>query len=284
MIYRDLPGGRLYHGDCLEVLQTMPDNSVDAVIIDPNYGMGIDEWDGPVDVSSCVAEAARLSREFFAFFGQMPYCLPWVSECFERGLPFLEHISWVKRIVTPSRRLSRGHESIFVFATGGRRSFYETKGPHEDVKVPGILFDTVSVAAIQRWASALGREAKTGEQQFVPSKTERMDTFSRFDLLRDHRRAALSANFTNVWSFLPANRSDQNKGRKFHPTAKPVQVFKRLTEMLTPESGTVLDFFSGSGTAAVAAINAGRKFVLVEKEEVFFEKAAKRIEAAGTPN
>ena len=35
----------LYRGDCLEILPTLEDNSVDAVITDPPYGIGTAEWD-----------------------------------------------------------------------------------------------------------------------------------------------------------------------------------------------------------------------------------------------
>ena len=34
-----LPINQVLHGDCLEVLRTMPDNSVDAVVTDPPYGL-----------------------------------------------------------------------------------------------------------------------------------------------------------------------------------------------------------------------------------------------------
>ena len=39
MIYHETEHGILYHGDCLEVMKELPDNSVDAVITDPPYGI-----------------------------------------------------------------------------------------------------------------------------------------------------------------------------------------------------------------------------------------------------
>src|SRR5690606_27304379 len=37
----------LYHGDCLDVMASMPDASADAVVTDPPYGLGFmgKEWD-----------------------------------------------------------------------------------------------------------------------------------------------------------------------------------------------------------------------------------------------
>ena len=36
---------KLIQGDCLEVMKTLPDNSVDAVVTDPPYNIGKAEWD-----------------------------------------------------------------------------------------------------------------------------------------------------------------------------------------------------------------------------------------------
>lgn len=50
MIYFQTDNGTLYHGDCLEVMASLPDNSVDAVITDPPYGLTFmgKNWDNGV--------------------------------------------------------------------------------------------------------------------------------------------------------------------------------------------------------------------------------------------
>ncbi|MEO7849335.1 MAG: hypothetical protein ABIR75_09805, partial [Arachnia sp.] len=37
----------LYHGDCIDVMRTIPDNSVDSIVTDPPYGLGFmgKAWD-----------------------------------------------------------------------------------------------------------------------------------------------------------------------------------------------------------------------------------------------
>ena len=35
----------LYCGDCLEVMKSIPDKSIDLVLTDPPYGIGIADWD-----------------------------------------------------------------------------------------------------------------------------------------------------------------------------------------------------------------------------------------------
>ena len=140
---------QIIHGDSYKVVPTLPDKSFDAVILDPNYGMGIDWWDVPLDVAFFTKQVKRVGREFYAVFGQMPYIAEWHNEAVNAGLHFLEHITWVKRDGNPARRLKRGHEDVYVYALSRNKDFYTTRGPYEDVKCPGILFDVISIEGIK---------------------------------------------------------------------------------------------------------------------------------------
>lgn len=64
---------------------------------------------------------------------------------------------------------------------------------------------------------------------------------------------------------------------KLHPTAKPVSLFQRLIMLSSPEGGTILDPFCGSGTAAIAAVRSKRDFVGFEISEEYYKVATKRI-------
>ena len=67
-----------------------------------------------------------------------------------------------------------------------------------------------------------------------------------------------------------------------HPTQKPLEVMKWCIGHLPEPNETILDPFMGSGTTGVAAIQMGRKFIGIEREERYFEAACRRIrEAAG---
>ena len=72
-----------------------------------------------------------------------------------------------------------------------------------------------------------------------------------------------------------------NQGRfGGHPTEKPAPLMVELLELFTDPRKTILDPFMGSGTTGVAAIQLGRKFIGIEREEKYFNIACKRIEAA----
>lgn len=66
---------------------------------------------------------------------------------------------------------------------------------------------------------------------------------------------------------------------KEHPTQKPIALMKWCLGFL-PNAQTILDPFMGSGTTGVAAVQMGRDFIGVEREEKYFNIACKRIEDA----
>lgn len=66
---------------------------------------------------------------------------------------------------------------------------------------------------------------------------------------------------------------------KEHPTQKPVELMAWCIEQLQ-KAESIFDPFMGSGTTGVAAVQLGRKFVGIERDESYFEIACKRIETA----
>ena len=62
-------------GDALDVLRSMPDGSVDAVIMDPPYGVDAAEWDSELPPQSWLSECLRVSRGPVLWFGAAPRVL-----------------------------------------------------------------------------------------------------------------------------------------------------------------------------------------------------------------
>ena len=75
------------------------------------------------------------------------------------------------------------------------------------------------------------------------------------------------------------NRSAIAQDGSEHPTQKPIRLMKWCIGFL-PDAQTILDPFMGSGTTGVAAVQMGRKFIGIEREEKYFQIACKRIEDA----
>lgn len=64
-----------------------------------------------------------------------------------------------------------------------------------------------------------------------------------------------------------------------HPTEKPVALIQRWIELTTAPGDLVIDPFMGSGTTAVAAMRAGRRFIGIELQQKWFDVSAARVRA-----
>ena len=82
-------------------------------------------------------------------------------------------------------------------------------------------------------------------------------------------------NRDNVVRVCDAPRSESDRE---HPTQKPVKVMRFSIDKVKGQ--TILDPFMGSGTTGVAAVQMGRDFIGVEREERYFDIACRRIEQA----
>jgi len=74
-----------------------------------------------------------------------------------------------------------------------------------------------------------------------------------------------------------ASRSERGAGN-IHPTVKPLRLMEYLIKLVTPEGAIVLDPFMGSGTTGIACVKLNRKFIGIERDELFYEIAVERIE------
>lgn len=65
---------------------------------------------------------------------------------------------------------------------------------------------------------------------------------------------------------------------KIHPTQKPLQLMQWCLEKGSKEGDLIADFFSGSGTTAVACHNMKRRFICIEKDAEYWQASVKRLE------
>jgi len=73
-----------------------------------------------------------------------------------------------------------------------------------------------------------------------------------------------------------ASKRERGEGNS-HPTVKPIKLMQYLIKLVTPQDGTVLDPFMGSGSTGVAAKSLGFQFVGIEMNEEYLEIAKGRI-------
>lgn len=74
--------------------------------------------------------------------------------------------------------------------------------------------------------------------------------------------------------------SPTGKEKLGYPTQKPLGILRRIVAASSPRDGLVLDFFAGSGTTGAAALELGRRFLLVDSSAQAFEVMRRRFSAA----
>ncbi len=101
----------------------------------------------------------------------------------------------------------------------------------------------------------------------VWNKPERNFTLAECELAWTNR--------DNVARVFDCPRSEPDR---LHPTQKPVALMKWCVDKT--KAAVILDPFMGSGTTGVAAVQMGRSFIGIEREERYFDIACRRIEDA----
>jgi len=254
----------LLNGDCLELMKTLPDKSIDLFLCDLPYGClghaskntnshkgvfggstGCD-WDIKIDLVKFWEQVKRLAKDDhtpvihfcnarygFELYNSNPdwfrYDLIWNKE---RGVSFL----------LANKMPMSSHEHIYVFAKKG--ATYYRKDIEGDF--PNSL---VSKKHLERRTLHAGMMPK---------------------IIKDNtgKRCALSViNISNTY----------NKRKGFHhPTQKPDELYKFLIERYSKEGDTILDPTAGSFSSVFIAEKLGRTAIGIEMDEKFYKQALER--------
>lgn len=84
--------------------------------------------------------------------------------------------------------------------------------------------------------------------------------------------------YTSFNKALKVYRKSSIDLNRFHPTQKPIQLMAWCLNNYSKENDLIFDAFAGSFTTAIACIRTKRRFIGVEFDSVYFEKAVERVE------
>ena len=281
---------KIHLGNCFDLLPLVQDHSIDAIITDPPYGvLKGHRIETNVDIPRFFAECKRVMKPnaFIAFFGMMPTAVKWCSEAME-VFDFKNEIIWCKRNTgfAGDWNFNKIHENIFVYRQG-KIAYFKTKMKWSDIIRDECEAGIVSPEAILReltyWKSkASGNILKdTG----FTTQTSKNDYYKHDSLpvrKMDNIFGKDTKNISSIWSFAPHNCQNRNGTGVDHPTVKPIELLKRLVELLTPEptddcKPLILDPFMGSGTTALACQSLNRNFIGMELYPDYVEIANRRL-------
>lgn len=246
----------LRRGDCLELMKTLDDKSVDLILCDLPYGTTRNKWDSVLDLELLWEQYNRIIKDRGAIllFAQTP---------FDKvlGVSNLENlryeIIWQKTAPTgflnAKKMPMKAHENILVF--------YKKLPTYNPQMTQGHPRKVSSKASRSNSANRHTKKSLKGESNYgvFANEIEGYDSTERYPL--------------SVQVFA----KDQQK-ENYHPTQKPVALLEWLVKTYSNEGDLVLDNCMGSGSTGVACINLNRNFIGMELTEQYFEIAQERIE------
>lgn len=234
----------LHHGDCLDLLPTIADGSIDMVLADPPYGTTQCKWDSIIDLQAMWRELERVCKPNAAIV--MTAAQPFTAQlvCSNMGM-FKYEIIWEKGNATgflnAKKQPLRAHESVLVF--------YRQQPTYNP-------------------QMTTGHARKTSKRKTVNS-----ECYGKALALTEYDSTERYPRSVQFFS------SDKQRGR-YHATQKPVALAEWLIRTFTCPGAKVLDFCMGSGSFGVGCVNTGRGLIGMEKDRDIFEVAVNRLTAA----
>lgn len=251
----------IYHGDNLQVLRNMPDNSVDLIYIDPPFNTGKTQ-------SQTRIRTVRSENGDRIGFGGNSYRTTVLGKA-EYEDSFFDYYDFLEARLAELYRVLKGDGS-FYFHIDYREAAYCK------IMLDGI-FGRENFLNEIIWAYDYGARSKSK----WPTKHDTILFYVKdaknyhFDIdacdrieymspkLVGEEKAALGKTPTDSWwmSIIGTNA----KERLGYPTQKPVALVERIINVSSEEGDLVLDCFAGSGTTGAACLKNNRNFILVDE-------------------
>tara|TARA_R100001440_G_C2489450_1_gene114806 strand:+ start:94 stop:828 length:735 start_codon:yes stop_codon:yes gene_type:complete len=239
---------KLYNGDCLEIMKSIKDKSIDAIITDPPYGTTNCKWDSIIDFDLMWNQLNRIIKDNGAIvlFGSEPFSSHLrLSNIKNYKYDWIWKKTKSQHFAQAPYRPMTNHELISVFSKGGTS---KNAKPRMKYNPQGLLDCNIERKGKKATHSA-HRMRKIDQQNYTQTKTGYPKTLIKFN----------------------------NEGKTLHPTQKPVALMEYLIKTYTHEFEIVLDFTMGSGSTGVACCNLNRDFVGIELDKEYFKIAEQRI-------
>lgn len=252
-IVTPLPNNSVIKADCFDVFPHLKSESVDLILCDLPYGTTKAKWDTPIDLPTLWGHYERIIKPNGAIllFAQTPFDK--VLGCSNLKMLRYEWI-WEKTQATGgmnSKKMPmKAHENILVF--------YKKSPLYNPQKTQGHVR---KVSSAKNRASCIDR--RNQKEDYIYNK-EYAEKVKDYDSTERYPRDVLKF------------KTDKQKS-SLHPTQKPVELLKYFIKTYTNEGMLVLDNTAGSGSTGEACKETNRDFILIEKENIYFETIIKRL-------
>lgn len=249
-----LPLDQILQGDCVEILNALPEKSVDLIFADPPYNLQLqgELWRPNMTKVEAVKEAWDQFPDFAAYDA---FSRAWLLAC---------------------RRVLKDSGTIWVIGT--YHNIYRLGALMQDLGY-WFLNDVIWIKANPMPNFRGVRFTNAHETLIWASKFKGAKyTFNHHAMkaLNDDRQ------MRSDWVLPICSGAERLRinGKKAHPTQKPEALLYRILLASSRPGDVVLDPFLGSGTTAVVAKKLHRRWIGIELEPMYIEIAQARIERA----
>ena len=250
----------IYLGDCLEILKSLPDKSIDHCITDPPYNIsGYDHKRkiGWLQSNSVWKEEKKFEK---------------IDESWDKFLD-ADYSTFTKDWLAEIKRIVKPNGNILVF--GSYHNIYSVGVALENLDLK--INNSIIWYKRNAFPNITGRMLCESTEQIIwavkGSKKKATNwTFNYEDLkkLTDNGKQ-----MRNMWDIPMTPLSEKKFGK--HPSQKPMVLSERLIVGFTNPGDLVLDPFLGSGSFLVAAKKLGRDYLGIERDPNYVELANKRL-------
>ena len=240
----------LIKGDCLEVMKSIPDGSIDAIITDPPYGTTACKWDSVIDFGLMWEQLNRIIKPNGAIvlFGSEPFSSALrMSNIKNYKYDWIWQKDKAGNFALANKHPMKYHEIVSVFYN--KQCLYNKQ-------------------MIER--SEGGKKRNKTPHNYNNKKVDS-------SINNELSRKSLGVVNYDINTKNPSTILKYNKQVGLHPTQKPIALMEYLIKTYTNEGETVLDFTMGSGSTMVACDNLNRNGIGIEMDEAYFKIAEQRI-------
>lgn len=282
----------------------LPNDSIDSIVTDPPYGLGFmgKAWDALPPGLEWAEECLRVLKpggHLLTFGGSRTWHRLAVS-VEDAGFEIRDSIFWLYGSGFPKHRaaLKPACEPIVM----GRKPFKGSLTANEAMHRTGALNIDATRVGVGRWpanvaldettAPLLDRQSGTLTSNSKPGEVKRTKTHASNSMAGslgagDGDPNAFYGDSGGASRFFYVAKAPKKErpivAGVAHATVKPLALMRWLVKLVTPEGGTVLEPFAGSGTTVEACILEGFHCIAIERESEYLpliQERIKRQEAA----
>ncbi len=285
----------IWHGDCLELMTRIDDESVDLVILDPPYFRILNEkWDKfknrdyyrvwTEEYLKIVSSKLRLNGTILLFgCCRNINIVSDINGYMENnGMEYIQEIIIDKGMKSIAGRISKKikmlppvSENIFVYRKNAK-PFIKNLLRLNQIK-NGLSSKEISEKMGFKTNGGGNWTKYCGNTEFPLFPTlehwEKIKEIFSLDLKYDSIKETYNGIFglTNVWSDIYFRSTTK------HPSEKPLVLAERCITIFSDEKNLVLDCFAGSGSTLVAANKLNRQFIGIEKHKEYYDICLERL-------